>query len=652
MLRTSGGERGRPVGPADRQPNRMRMKRTIFGIFICLLFAATAQAQEFEIKSYDLNAKVNLTAQAVEVQAKLRVVNLSASDLLDKILLAGADKPRLTFILNAKAKINAMTISGNAVPPKTSEDTRNNLLRVATDITSAIASVKEFEVGLNYSLPATDRTPFLRVSLSESYLLPPSFWAPVIHTPFGDHGADTAPFTITVTPPAGQKVISGGIRKSDTSFEQSLADQPFFIVGDFDLLTKGTETSPIEVYTQRGLNEGGKQQAARIAAEAERVSSFAVKYFQQPASVPFRIISAAGFGATAVTGEGISQSRESNYATTGTLLIGDSFFRRDTLDVGTIELMAGAAARAWIDGRVLLRGRGNGMIRDALPIYFAARYLGERSGPEQLKDAFDRYHRGYAPLARGSDGALLLISPLDRNYRTSMYNKGALVWRLFEKQLGQEAFDRQIRGLLDRQRVDVLSLVEWKGPLCGVGRCINVKAQFTSGAPDRKAIEATFTQWVETVVLPDFAVGQPQKTANGQESTIVNFGSGDFPVEVVTTTTKGEKSRQTFNTKAGEFGAIAYPANLEIASIEIDPDKIYPQRDYANDYFPRRASSADLFGQANLALSKGELASAESKTREAIAASPSSSTLDAFLGRVLLAQKKNDEAAKTFTAVL
>lgn len=628
------------------------MKRVFFTLFYCLLLAVITQAQEFEIKRYDLNARVDVASQSVEIEARLQLVNLSARDLLDKLLLAGEDKPRLTFFLNPKAKVSTLAINGAAVNIKTAEDTRNNLLRISTDITSTIASAREFETTFNYTISATERSPYLRVSYGDTFLLPPSFWVPAIHTPFGDHGADTAPFSLVVKAPAGKKIISSGIRKTDSAFEQSLAALPFFIVGDFDVTARGGNALPIEIYTQPGLNDLGKQQTQRLAAEAERVLSFYVKYFNQAASAPLRIISISNFGSTAVAMEAPSPMRESTHITTGALLLNDNFFRRNTLDLGTIELLAGTAARTWIDGRVLLRGRGSGMLRDALPTYLVAQYLGERSGATQREAAFERKHRAYAPLARGSDVALLVTTPLDRNYTTSMHNKGALVWRILERQIGRQHFDQTIRGMLNRQRIDVLSLIEWRSPLCEVSRCANVKSLLTGNTNNRQAVSDIFAQWVEKIILPDFAIGQPQKTATGQESTIVNFGNGDFTIDVIATTTNGEELRQSVSVKGSEYGTVTFPANAQIVSVEADPEKIYPQKDYANDTYPRRQSPSDLFGQANLAFSKNDYAAAEIKTREAIASDTDSPTLQAFLGRILLAQNKNDEVAKIFESVL
>jgi tetratricopeptide (TPR) repeat protein len=323
------------------------------------------------------------------------------------------------------------------------------------------------------------------------------------------------------------------------------------------------------------------------------------------------------------------------------------------LDLGTIELVAGAAAKSFIDGRVLMRGRGAGMMRDGLPIYLVAQYLGARFGEAQQTAAFDRYRRAYEPVARGADSALLLQSPYDRSYVTVVYNKGALVWRLLEKKLGKATFDNLVRKMLDRQRVDVLSLTEWRSPLCQAARCTSVKADVLAAAGSEQTdVQEIFAQWIEGVIVPDFAVGQPQPGANGIESTIVNFGSGDIAIEVQATTEAGEKLKKNVPIKGGEYGAVTFPAGTKITRIEVDPDKLYPQKDYANDVFPRRASSTEMYGQASLAFTKKDYATAEAKLKEALSAEPNSPILQSLLGRILLATNKNDEAAKVFTETL
>jgi hypothetical protein len=640
------------------------MHKLFFCSVFVLLGASGAFAQEFEIKKYDLNARVAPEEQKVDVQAKLRLVNLSEPDLSERILLSPENKPRLSFFLNPKAKVEVMKINDSNAQFKTAEDARNNLLRVYVEMTTAIASLRDFNVDLNYSIPSTDRSAPLHISGEDTFLLPASFWVPVVHTPYADHGADTAPFSLTVTAPTGLKVISSGIRKSDNSFEQSMAAQPFIVAGDYDVVTRGGESFPVEVYFPRGSGEVAKQQAQRIASEAERIVAFHAKYFGVSALAPFRVISTQARQLNTATSDVFSQSRETSVAMVGAVTIDDNLFRRDALDLGTIELMAGAAARAWIDGQVLLRGRGTGVLRDALPIYLSAQYLGERFGAPQRDAAFERYRRAYATIAR-SDAPLLMQSQIDRNYATSVYNKGALVWRMIEKVAGRQRLETALHSSLTRSRVDALSLAGWWAPqqgqgralarphpLCQLSRCANFKENLVSAGADRRLINELFNNWIDTVALPDFAIGQPQNTPNGVESTVANFGNGDFTVEIVATTDKGEKLPRTAAIKAGEYGSVNFPAGTNIKTIEIDPDKIYLQSDYSNDVFPRRPSQSEAFGQANLAFSKNNFAEAEVKAREGLGATPNAPTLQALLGRALLAQKKNDEAAKIFNDTL
>ncbi len=615
------------------------MKKIFFVVFALFLLAVPSFAQEFEIKNYDVKASVNKAANTVDVQAKMRLINLSGKELLDKILLSAGDKPRLTFFLNPKTKVSAMTVNGATVQFKVGEVTRANFLPVSTDITSAFASAPEFDAELTYAVPVADRSAVMHIATDESFMLPGSFWVPVTHNPYADHGNDTAPFTLMITSPSG-KVISAGNRKDENTFEQSAAAQPFFFIGDYEVTTAtAAKGSKVEIYAPRGLDSNGKDQIKRLADEAANVVNFYTEYFGIPQSGVFRIIS--------------TSSRGLNFSEPGAVAIDESYFRRNVMDQGTIELLAGAAAKSFIDGRVLLRGRGTGMLRDGLPMYFAAQYPGARFGEAQREAAFERYRRTYEPLAKGTDTALLMQSALDRNYTTAVYNKGALVWRLLEKKIGKAAFDNLIRKMLDRQRVDVLSLLEWKAPLCRVARCASVKGDLLAAAGTNGAeIKSIFEQWIETVIVPDFAVGQPQNAASGVEAALVNFGSGDITVEVVATTESGEKIKQNILVKGGEYGAANFPVGTRLARIEVDPDKLYPQKDYSNDSFPRRASAGDLYGQAALAFGKKEYPAAETKLREALTAEPGSATSQALLGRVLLAINKNDEAAKIFAEAL
>lgn len=628
------------------------MKRLFHCLILFAIFCIPAYAQEFEIKKYDLDVNVMPELYKVDVKARLQLVNLSGPELADKILLASiGDKPKLGFYLNPKAKVESMMVNDAAVQFKSIEDARANLQRVVTDMTSTYAAARELNVELKYSLSGIDRTPGLHISRSESFLFPASFWVPVVHTPYAEHGADTAPFSIKINAPPSMKVVSSGIRKSENSFEQSSASLPYFMVGDYEIVSRGGTAYPVEVYYPKGAIDPAKAQAERTADEAERILRYYADYFQVAVTSPFRIVASQARQLSTATTDTLSQSREMSFSGVGAVSIDDNLLRRDALDLNTIELLAQAATRNWIDGQTLLRGKGTNLIRDGLSVYLAAQYLGARYGDIQQAEAFDRYRRAYASIAR-SDAPLLTQSPLDRNYVTSVYNKGALVWRLLEKQLGKPIFDRGLRSSLTRSRTDVLSLEDWRAPLCQVSRCRNLKADFIGAGANTSTVDELFTNWIDQIILPDIAIGQPQITDGGVESTIANFGSGDLTVTVIATTDSGQKLQQNIAIKTGEYSAVKFPAGTNIKLIETDPERLFLQSDYSNDTFPRKPSDDVSYGKANLAFSKKDFATAESAARDALKANPDSPTLLTLLGRSLLGQNKNDEANKIFATVI
>ncbi|HEY6400134.1 MAG TPA: hypothetical protein VI479_01915, partial [Blastocatellia bacterium] len=86
------------------------MKKLFFCSISILLLSSIGFAQEFEIKKYEINARVVPEEQKVDAQAKLSLVNLSDPDLAERILLSPDNKPRLSFYLNPKAKVEAMKV--------------------------------------------------------------------------------------------------------------------------------------------------------------------------------------------------------------------------------------------------------------------------------------------------------------------------------------------------------------------------------------------------------------------------------------------------------------------------------------------------------------------------------------------------------------
>ena len=62
------------------------MNKLIFCSISILLLSSIAFAQEFEIKKYEIDARVVPEEQKVAARAKLRLVNLSDPELAERIL--------------------------------------------------------------------------------------------------------------------------------------------------------------------------------------------------------------------------------------------------------------------------------------------------------------------------------------------------------------------------------------------------------------------------------------------------------------------------------------------------------------------------------------------------------------------------------------
>src|SRR6185436_9468790 len=107
----------------------------------------------------------------------------------------------------------------------------------------------------------------------------------------------------------------------------------------------------VEIYVQPGITAvsadskaaGSQGIITRVGDEAGKVIDFLTRALgPPPIGATFRIISSV---------------RAGNLSEPGVLVLSEQVFRRDTLSAGTIEVLADAIARIWLEGRVRLRGQ-------------------------------------------------------------------------------------------------------------------------------------------------------------------------------------------------------------------------------------------------------------------------------------------------------
>ena len=87
-------------------------------------------------------------------------------------------------------------------------------------------------------------------------------------------------------------------------------------------------------------------------------------------------------------------------------------------------------------------------------------------------------------------------------------------------------------------------------------------------------------------------------------------------VPVVAITQTGERVTTDATITARSFGEAVFKTSARITRVEIDPDKLFPQLDYANDSAPRVRSIDEALGEAKATLARSENAKAEATARE------------------------------------
>ncbi len=104
-----------------------------------------------------------------------------------------------------------------------------------------------------------------QISPGATVLLPSSVWFPLVNTQFILYGANTAPVTMTIAPPAGEKAVSGGVQTGNT-FTQPLFGLPFFITGDFGApVTRPAAGLTLEAWFPDGAPAAARSGADRLA---------------------------------------------------------------------------------------------------------------------------------------------------------------------------------------------------------------------------------------------------------------------------------------------------------------------------------------------------------------------------------------------------
>ncbi|CAN5829740.1 hypothetical protein BH20ACI4_BH20ACI4_02600 [soil metagenome] len=573
-----------------------------------LLFNISIFAQDdgrslltWQVQKYDITATLpqtetdrNFTAKAV-----LNLKNISTNPTTS-----------LTLRISQSAEVSAITINGASVDFSKREEKINeasSLQKISIRVPSVQPNAN-ITATVDYKLNVKENSGLNALSFAGSQFLPLSFWYPTPTSWYYARGGDYAPYTLKVNPADGLTVLASGA-ESGNSFDQKLYGQPFFIAGSWDKFDSGG----VSVFMPKGAGAEEQKRANELAALATEAKSFVSGLLGNAPDIPLRIISA---------------KRGAGFSSGGTIFVDDSVFRRSKIDSQTAMNIVEAMAKVWLGNINLVSGDGYGVIQNGLSRFIATQFIEQKYGKEIADVERLRQRTAYAAVIK-RDAPLNIVSPIDDFYFVSSANKGAMVWRVLSRRVGQNEFFETIKRNAQDKSLDLAKL----------------RAAFSAHS---EFLDYELTQVTDMNLL----VGLPQVNGGETKVALRNTGSVEANINVVATTANNERIPTNVVLKPKSFGEVSFKSPNKIVRVEIDSEKLYPQTDYTDDVAPRDFTDSDLLLVVKREFDKQTYPLAEKNARAVLNEVPRYDDVRVLLARSLLAQNKFSEAEKEFKTVL
>ena len=590
--------------PKRRPVNREIVKRFILPLFL-LAFAVSLRAQDtsrvsatWQVEKYDISVQLPAgeTDRNVTAKAKLELRNVSAGSASS-----------LTLRISSNAAISSIAVNGNTVEfTKAQENVGSaTLQRISTRI-PAVAPNGVVSAVVDYKLALKDNSGLASHSSAGSQFLPLSFWYPTPNSWYFARGADFAPTRIQVA--GAQTIVSSGT-ESGGAFDQKLLVQPFFVAG----IWEKTATAGVDVYIPRDSDPEAKLRAAELASLFADARTYFSSALGGVPDTPLKIVAV---------------KRGSGFSSAGTVLVDESVLRRSKIDTAAAMAIAEGAARLWLADAPRVSGEGGGVLREGLTRFYATEFIESKYGKE-VADVERLRHRIAYSLVSQRDAPLVQTVPLDEFYYAAVANKGAMVWRLQQRKVGADEFNKRIRAEIQDKTV---SLAE-------------VRAAF----PDQKDfLDSMFDKPTDTNLM----IGLPQQRAGETAAAMRNTGSTDVTVNVTATLANGEKMTAPATIRATNFGEIVFKTPQKVSRLEIDTEKLYPQTDYSDDVAPREAAESDPLLSVKRVFDKQDFNASEVAARIALRDHPRYDDVRILYARALLGLNRNSDAEREFKLAL
>ncbi|HKP46237.1 MAG TPA: hypothetical protein VJT50_06520, partial [Pyrinomonadaceae bacterium] len=591
--------------------------KTLATVSIILSLVLSSVAAQEEARAVWQVTKFDITADVQHAERQL-----SATAVLSAANVGRGSGASFTFRINSKAVIKTVTVSGANATFRSVPESSTSLQRITVTLPSAIAPDGTVAVTISYTLPLEGNTGLAAISPIGSQFLPLSFWYPSPSTPFSSRGADRAAIKLAVN---GAGIISSGTEKAAGSgaivYENQLPAQPFFVQGDWERVEGTAENKNIIAFLPRGAGADDRRRAEALVSLAGSARAFYSALFGPAPDVPIRLVSAR---------------RGAGFDDSGTVLLETGAFRRAQTDSTTALLISEGIARLWIGGQTPVRGDAGGVLREGLTRFLATQFIEKQFGRNAADAERLRERVAYSAVVL-KDAPLSKITPLDPIYFNAVPNKGAMVWRLIERRLGPDAFTAVIRDQLTAGKGSGLSLAMFRAALAERGG---------------DAIKNLVDQQLDQVTDLDLMIGLPQQRGAEWVSALRNLGQAEAVTTAAATTASGERIAVDVTVPPKGFGEAIFKSAQRLVRVEIDPDKLYPQLDYANDIMPKAPPLQESLNDATRQLGAQDFVKAETTARALLLAAPQFQEANIVLGRALLGQNRDDDAQKIFNALL
>lgn len=598
---------------ADSGPKNNPMNKPLSFIYLLLTCALAASAQTetrlattWQVQKYDISATLPQadTDRYLNATALLTIRNVSANPA-----------STLTLRISDKAEISAVKINGAATDFTKGEEKiggNRSLQRVLMRM-AAVPAGAAVPVEVAYKLKVEENSGLNTLSPIGSQFLPLSFWYPTPNSWFFARGADFAPISVKVTSANGQTVYSSG-SESGGVFENKSSGQPFFVAGNWDVVEGPARDRDVSFIAllPKGAGPTERQRAAELLELTREAHAFAAGFLGSQSVSVYRLIGVR---------------RGSGFSDGGTILIDENVFRRQKIDSQTAMIIADSVVKSWLGNVVPVSGEGYGVIREGLSRYIATQFLESKYGKDVADIERLRQRTAYSAISR-RDAPLNLVSPLDDYYYTEVANKGAMIWRILSRRVGEKAFTDTI-----------------KANMTGGLNLARLRAAFSA---NKEYIDYAFDQITDMNLM----VGLPRVEGGETKVALRNTGTTDATVSVVATTATGEKLTAQSTIRPTSFGEVGFRTTARIVKVEIDSEGLYPQTDYSDDIAPREFDDSDVLLVVKRDFDKQKFADAEKNARAVLRDTPRFDDVRILLARALLAQNKNADAEKEFRAAL